>query len=232
MSTTTTNLGLTKPELSEQFSLASWNGNSDILDAFAGEVNTALAGKASAANLTAETTARQNADAKHLAALQGLIDDGAKNRLHFTDVDASNAAGCVYTVNPDGTVSVDVSGKTGASYVVLRLNSANVAIDDYCDGGHMLSGCPTGGGSGSEKFRMYAAKSTYAVYDYGEGAVLPDNGAITGINVVIYIGADYEGDNLTFKPMICTAADWAVSQAYAQYCPTLPELYAMILAQQ
>ena len=45
MSTTTTNLGLTKPELSEQFSLATWNGNSDLIDTFAGQTNTALAGK-------------------------------------------------------------------------------------------------------------------------------------------------------------------------------------------
>lgn len=45
MSTTTTNLGLTKPELSEQFQLSTWNGNSDIIDTFAGQTNTALAGK-------------------------------------------------------------------------------------------------------------------------------------------------------------------------------------------
>lgn len=47
MSTTTPNLGLTKPELSEQFQLSTWNSNSDILDTFAGQVNTALTGKAS-----------------------------------------------------------------------------------------------------------------------------------------------------------------------------------------
>lgn len=45
MSTETTNLGLTKPELDEQYQLSVWNENSDILDQFAGEVNTALANK-------------------------------------------------------------------------------------------------------------------------------------------------------------------------------------------
>lgn len=43
MSTTTTNLGLTKPELDEQYQLGVWNGNSDILDEFAGDVNEAMA---------------------------------------------------------------------------------------------------------------------------------------------------------------------------------------------
>ena len=51
MSTTTPNLGLTKPELSEQFQLSTWNGNSDIIDQFAGTVNAALACKASTAAL-------------------------------------------------------------------------------------------------------------------------------------------------------------------------------------
>lgn len=57
MSTETANLGLTKPELDEQFKLSDWNGNSDKIDEFAGEVNTALAGKASAADLAAKQDA-------------------------------------------------------------------------------------------------------------------------------------------------------------------------------
>lgn len=57
MSTETANLGLTKPELDEQYKLSDWNGNSDKIDEFAGEVNTALAGKASAADLAAKQDA-------------------------------------------------------------------------------------------------------------------------------------------------------------------------------
>lgn len=51
MSTETANLGLTKPGIDENFKLDDWNGNSDIIDQFAGTVNAALAGKASAAAL-------------------------------------------------------------------------------------------------------------------------------------------------------------------------------------
>ena len=54
---TTTNLGLKKPELSERYSLAVWNDNSDTLDAYAGTVNTALAGKATPGDITAAIAA-------------------------------------------------------------------------------------------------------------------------------------------------------------------------------
>ena len=54
MSTETANLGLTKPGIDENFKLDDWNGNSDIIDAFAGQTNTALAGKQ--ATLTFDAT--------------------------------------------------------------------------------------------------------------------------------------------------------------------------------
>lgn len=44
--------------------------------------------------------------------------------------------------------------------------------------------------------------------------------------------AESTGDTMSFSgAMICSKADWAVSQAYAPYCPTLPELYQMIISQ-
>lgn len=184
-----------------------------------------------ASTVTNNTTADQKAQSALASAISGeqseittqndaiidLIDSGAKNMLHVTDVGGGTAGGCVYTVNSDGTVSVDVSGKTGVSYMVLRLNGTNIVVDDYCNGNYVLSGCPSGGGSGNGNYRMYAAKSTYAVYDYGNGAVLPSNGSISGINVVVYIGADYSGGNLTFKPMICKKSYWDISKKYVPY---------------
>jgi len=38
-----------------------------------------------------------------------------------------------------------------------------------------------------------------------------------------------EGDTVTFSDcMICKESDWQISQTYVPYCPTLPELYALI----
>lgn len=221
MSTTTTNLGLTKPELSEQFQLSTWNGNSDILDAYAGEVNTALAGKASAADLTKTTTATTQ-----------LIDDGAKNRLDITlaSLKAINTAGSwsgnvytrrgiLFTVNDDMTISVSGTndGTLGDSW--LDLYGTGTTTDFI---GMVCSGCPEGGTS--DRYGLQCGNNNW---DYGapEGRVCVQ-GAIA---IVVRAGYDATA-GLTFKPMICTAADWAISQAYAQYCPTLPELYAMIQA--
>lgn len=160
--------------------------------------------------------------------LAAIIDGDAKNRLHFTSMITGQLAGCVYTVNADGSVSVDVSGKTGNSYCSLAIEGAAQEIDDFCNGNYVLSGCPSGGGS-ENSFRLYAAKGGYSAYDYGNGVILPNNGAQKGINVIIYIDAGYTGDNLTFKPMICRKTDWDVSHEFTSYCPTNIELYQMIL---
>ena len=165
------------------------------------------------------------------AVLPELVDNGAKNKLYFTETKTGQDAGCVYTVNADGTITVDVSGKTGNSYRVLSIGNVDQTIDEFCDGTFVLSGCPSGGGA-SNSYRLYAAKSTYSAYDYGSGVTLPSRGSVTGINVVIYIDSDYTGGNLTFKPMVCKKAEWDISHEFVPYCPSLYELYQMILALQ
>lgn len=54
--TTTPNLGLTKDDITDLYSVERVNENSDRIDNYAGTVNTALAGKASTASVTALTT--------------------------------------------------------------------------------------------------------------------------------------------------------------------------------
>lgn len=152
-----------------------------------------------------------------------LIDNGAKNKLYFTSTKVGQNAGCIYTVNDDGSITVDVSGKTGNSYHTLSIGSVDQTIDEFCDGTFVLSGCPPGGGA-SNAYRMYAAKSTYSAYDYGSGVILPSRGSVTGINVVIYVDAGYSGDNITFKPMICKKADWDVTQEFNPYSLPNPPL--------
>lgn len=42
--------------------------------------------------------------------------------------------------------------------------------------------------------------------------------------------AHSEGDTVTFTDgMVCAESDWAISQKYVPYCPTMAELYQMIL---
>lgn len=153
---------------------------------------------------------------------------GAKNLLKYDGCSASSTAGVSYTINADGTVTVNGTPQgSSPSYVQIMLNGNAVTVDKFCDGHHILSGCPAGGGD--NKYRMYAAKGTYSRFDYGDGVLLTET-ALTDIRIVIYIANGYTANNLVFKPMIRRAE--ITDSTYAPYAPTNRELYEMILALQ
>lgn len=174
---------------------------------------------------------------QHSAALIKSVNEGSKNKLQFSTVIASLnnygtsiiADGVRFTVNSDGSVTVNrESTSSSSAYVYLSLDSgAAITIDDFCTGGYVLSGCPSGGSAST--YRMYAAKSAYSAYDVGSGVVLPST-SITGILLLISIHSSYDAQNLVFRPMICKQEDWAISHSFAPYCPTIYELYQMILS--
>ena len=153
---------------------------------------------------------------------------GAKNLLKYDGCSASSTAGVSYTINADGTVTVNGTPQgSSPSYVQIMLNGNAVTVDKFCDGHHILSGCPAGGGD--NKYRMYAAKGTYSRFDYGDGVLLTET-ALTDVRIVIYIANGYTANNLVFKPMIRRAE--ITDDSYAPYAPTNRELYEMILAIQ
>lgn len=179
--------------------------------------------------IAAEETTRAAADAKHDAALAEIIDGGAKNKLHFDAVVGGSVNGLTYTVD-EAAGTVTVSGTktvpTAVSYVVLKLSGATIYADTWCDGEHVLSGCPAGGSDA--KYRLYVAKGNYQRFDYGEGVTLTATDT-TDIQIVILVAAGYTiSTPLVFKPMICSKAAWNISQKKVPYCPTLQELYAMV----
>ena len=179
--------------------------------------------------ITAEETARAAADAKHDAALAEIIDSGAKNKLHFDAVVGGSVNGLTYTVDETAgtiTVSGTKTVPSAVSYVILKLSGATIYADTWCDGEHVLAGCPSGGGDST--YRMYVAKGSYAKYDYGNGVQLSST-TETSIQIIIYIAGGYTiSTPLVFKPMICGRAAWNISQKKVPYCPTLQELYAMV----
>lgn len=58
---------------------------------------------------------------------------------------------------------------------------------------------------------------------------IPENATLSYIRITSKPSTNCAG---TFKLMICTASDWAVSQKFVPYCPTMQEMYQMILALQ
>lgn len=146
---------------------------------------------------------------------------GAKNLLNFDVCSAASTGGVSYTVNADGTVTVNGTPQgTGPSYVQLMLRNDAVRVDDFCDGSHILSGCPNGGSD--SRYRLYVAKGSYSRFDYGNGVLLTKT-TLTDIRVVIYIAKGYTANNLVFKPMIRPVE--ITDGTFEPYAPTNRELY-------
>ena len=156
------------------------------------------------------------------------INTGAKNLLAYNGYGTGTENGVTYIINTDGTITVNGTPQGASpSYIELKLNGNAANIAQFCDGHHILSGCPAGGSD--NKYRMYAARSTYSRFDYGNGVLLTKT-AFTDIRLVIYIANRYTADNLVFKPMIRRAD--ITDDTFEAYAPTNRELYEMILALQ
>ena len=153
-----------------------------------------------------------------------VANTGRKNVLRYNNNSTSSAAGVVYTINSDGSITADVSGKTGLSYIILMLDSSNVDVKPYCTGNYILTGCPSGGGDST--YQMYAASGSYVKRDYGDGVVLSETEQ-ANVYLIIRIESAYSGGNITFKPMIRLVG---TDSTFEKWAPSNAELYDMILA--
>ena len=167
------------------------------------------------------------------AALVDIVDGGAKNRLPFNDlavIKAKNTSGTwngnaythnngvTFTVNDDFSVSVNGTA-TGGNAVLVLSQTGGFSIEE---GSWILSGCPEGG-SGT----TYNIAIAGTVSDTGNTAEFT---AATNKLVRIYVISGTTADGLVFKPMVCSKAEWDISQAYQPYRPSYQELYERILA--
>lgn len=153
---------------------------------------------------------------------------GAKNLLLYNGYASGATNGVTYTINTDGTITINGTPQgTSPSYIEIQLSGNAVNISKFCDGQHILSGCPAGGGDTS--YRMYAARGSYSRFDYGDGVLLTET-AQTDVRLVVSIANGYTANNLIFKPMIRHAE--ITDSTYVPYAPTNRELYEMILALQ
>lgn len=175
------------------------------------------------------------------------VDEGAKNFLDISvstlkkyntvssavwDGPSYTQNGITYAVNSDGTISVSGMATSTSFMVLANRTYLNTKITR---GRYSISGCPTGGGSSGDTYRIFClnpnANISNGYTDTGNGYIgefYYDNSK--DCNIAIGVGAGCViTDPVVFKPMLCTAADWAVSQKFVPYCPTLYELYQMVL---
>lgn len=160
---------------------------------------------------------------KSTSALIDIIDNGPKNKLKNTNT-SSVKNGITITVNNDGSVLMDGTATADVSLILpITLKSGN----------YILSGCPSGGGSGAN-YRMPIRKIDGNVYvgaDFGNSFSFMVEEE-TAYNVLIYIPNGVVCDNLLFKPMVCAKVEWDISNEYVPYRPSYDELIAMIEALQ
>lgn len=196
------------------------------------QVNTALAAKLNIADVddalsSTSTNPVQNKVVQ--APIARLVDAGTKNLLESTGT-SQTINGVTFTVNDDGTVTVNGTNTgTGSAAFVLVSNQQAILIPD---GDYMLSGCPQGGGNDTFDLRWFRYSPGKSAYDTGSGAVVRKSGNTVDSNIAIVVKAGQTVNNVIFRPMLCTAEDYAISSEYVPYAPSNRELYEMILQLQ
>ena len=174
----------------------------------------------------ARLTAIEAKDTAQDTTIAKLVDAGAKNLLKITGT-SQTIRNVTFTVNDDGTVTVDGTNNTTSTAVFyLNVLPADTA-PNY--NGCRLTGCPQGGSTSTYRLAVQLNSSAYTNYasDTGGGTTIHDVPA-SDCRVVIAVYPGATVDDLIFKPMICTAEDHAASDAFVPYTPTLRELYEMI----
>lgn len=170
----------------------------------------ALPTKADVSALNAEATARESADDALTAGLAVQINSSAKNRLTINS--GSNTL-------PTRWINIPVSVEAGK----YRVYFGNLMSDDTdvetCQACFLDSSNQQA--SNWMSFSRSAAVSASATL----------TAAATTLR--LYASDSYahsEGDVVSFVDgMVCKEEEWAISQTYVPYCPTMAELYQMIL---
>lgn len=170
------------------------------------------------------------------AALVEIVDSGAKNVLNYTEIGTNNSHGSTFTsngvtwtLNSDGSITATRTESSAAdSSCNLRVDTGSLYVDDYCTGGYVLSGCPTGGGESTFSLRALRGDA-YRVTDIGDGILLPSKEASTSIYINMLYNKDYN-TTITFEPMICTKAAWGISRQHVPHRPSYDEIIARIVA--
>lgn len=167
------------------------------------------------AEKTAWNTTTTN-EAADRAALVEVVDSKDKNRLPFNNLDtikgqnvggawADNAYtwnGVTFTINEDFSITVNGTA-TGGNAVLVLSEPGGFSIEE---GNWVLSGCPEGGSSST-----YSISIAATVSDTGASAQFT---SCSSKLTRLYIIEGTTVSDLTFKPMICSKADWDISQKY------------------
>ena len=167
-----------------------------------------------------------------LSALAPVIDAGPKNRLTFSDLaeikiqngygtwngNVYEFRGVTYTLNSDFSITANGTATGGnANFVLSPRGGFSIETGNW-----VLSGCPAGGSTSTYNISIASTAS-----DTGDTAEFT---SCSSVLTRIYVIDGTTINNLTFKPMVCSKAEWLASQAYVPYRPSYQELYERVKA--
>ena len=178
-------------------------------DAWSGKQNALTTTQMQAVNsgITSAGVAQISTNQTNIASVQSvteeLVDKGAKNLYDISSFAGYSDYGMTLTNNGDGTITAN--GTVSIAFIGVNLTPLTLDAGTY-----VLSGCPSGGGNNSY---MLQINSPSYVEDIGDGAVFTLTSSAT-ITVRIRITQTSTSITKMFKPMICTKAEWDISQQF------------------
>lgn len=176
------------------------------------------------ARITAEETAREEADAAQMAGIVNLINEGAKNVLNISTAQTQEVTGVTFTVNSD--FSITCSGKaTTTAFFSIPVS--------FPAGAYYFSGMPESGGSGSYRLELRTGSTSGSVFQTNESttptAFTRDNPWTGYFNIRVANGYEFT-EAKTVKPMISERWKHSLTDKFVPYRPSLNDLWAMIQA--
>jgi hypothetical protein len=162
---------------------------------------------------------------KDTSVLIDIVNNGPKNKLKNA-ASTITANGITFTVNTDGTFTAN---GTATATALLQLNVfSNLNLQN---GNYILSGCPEGGSANTYRLDITRSPGS-SINDIGSGVLFLIGSDYVPNQIRCVILKDTVCVNLLFKPMICTKAEWDISNEHVPYRPSYDELIAMIEALQ
>lgn len=167
------------------------------------------------------------------SALQGINEEkfnrAEQNVLGAKNILPNNAAnqtinGLTFTVNADGSVTVNGTATANTSFYVLNRKTWD------CNNDTIFNGCPVNGSDNSFRCQVYDYTTSQSYIDYGIGVNLPKSVYGNSIDVFIRVANGYTADNITFYPMIRLASD--IDNTYVPYAMTNKKLTDMMLVRE
>jgi hypothetical protein len=215
MASETTNLHLIKPDPEEAVDIAPINANSDTLDAVYAAMNASISAKASQSDMTVAEERISGLE----SGLAATANAGAKNLICNT-ASSRTEAGVTFTVEPDGSVSLNGTAANTIWFPIMT--NMSIAAGTYT----------ISNGLADDTARVIISPTNAVnqrIFDSNEnGYITRTIEAVSGVNAYLRIASGKITDGVTVKPML---RDAAISDGtYQPYAPTNRELYQMILA--